>query len=454
MLFFDRGQTPPTSLSREQNALLDMIEQTQAVIYFEPDGTIKNANKNFQAALGYELSEIVGEKHAMFVHKEYRESAEYTQFWQDLRDGKSFSDQFPRRRKDGSTIWIQATYAPVRDETGKIANVIKIASDVTERRCNLNRVAKALHKLKTGDLTHRIPDCDVADIQNLISAYNEACDQLRYLVQQVQTANDSISNSSSMMRQSSEQLSSRTEAQASTLEETAAAIVELTTNAGVAADNAQNADVIASETREAAMDGGKVVEDVTEAMGRIEKSAGEISQIITVIDDLAFQTNLLSLNAGVEAARAGEAGRGFAVVATEVRALAQRSADSARDIKNLITQSSEHVSDGVELVGKASVELNKIFEGVGTISNNIKEISGSLTQQTATLKEINTAVIELDRVTQSNASMVLETTDVSKSLEAESHGLSAQITSFRTAPPSGGTWEDEAGASGSERAAS
>ncbi len=441
MTFFGKSPQKQEQHSREERALLKMIEGTQAVIYFEPDSTIINANRNFQSALGYELSEIKGQKHAMFVDPEYRKSEEYKVFWEDLRAGKSFSDQFPRQRKDGSTIWIQATYSPVRNDKGDITRVIKIASDVTARRTGVGSIAKGLHRLRDGDLTYRIAPCDVPDLDSVIDAFNEACDQLQFLVSQVKSGNATIAQSSSLMRQSSEQLSERTETQAATLEETAAAIEELTTHANAAADRARNVDEIASDTRAAAQDSGQVVKDVTDAMGRIENSSGEISQIITVIDDLAFQTNLLSLNAGVEAARAGEAGRGFAVVATEVRALAQQSANSARDIKQLINQSSEHVAEGADLVQQASHELNTIFEGVGTISSHIKDISGGLNQQSSTLSQINTAIADLDHVTQSNASMVLETTEISKSLQKDSASLSDQVASFNTTQTDNGTWD-------------
>ncbi|WP_299928196.1 PAS domain-containing methyl-accepting chemotaxis protein [uncultured Pelagimonas sp.] len=445
MTFFGKPPQKQDQHNREQNALLKMIEETQAVIYFEPDGTITNANQNFQSALGYDLTEIKGQKHAMFVDPEYRQSSEYKEFWEDLREGKSFSDQFPRRRKDGSTIWIQATYSPVRNDNGDITRVIKIASDVTARRTGVGSISKGLHRLRDGDLTYRVAPCDVPDLDSVIEAFNEACDQLQFLVSQVKSGNATISQSSSLMHQSSEQLSERTETQAATLEETAAAIEALTTHATSAADKASNVDDIASNTRAAAQDSGQVVKDVTDAMGRIEKSSGEISQIITVIDDLAFQTNLLSLNAGVEAARAGEAGRGFAVVATEVRALAQQSANSARDIKQLINQSSEHVAEGAELVQQASRELNNIFEGVGTISSHIKDISSGLNQQSSTLAQINTAIADLDHVTQSNASMVLETTEISKSLQKDSASLSDQVASFNTTHSDATAWDTTKG---------
>ncbi|MGH1413221.1 MAG: methyl-accepting chemotaxis protein [Pelagimonas sp.] len=442
MTLFGKSPQKTNTRHRDDEALLEMIESTQAVIHFEPDGTVLKANQNFLDALGYDLDEIKGQKHAMFVEPEYRQSPEYTAFWEELgTSGAAKTDQFPRVHKNGSTVWIQATYAPIQDNDGKVIRVIKVASDVTARREGVNSIAKGLNQLKNGDLTYRMEECGVADLDQVVGVYNEACDQLQFLVSQVKTANSTIAHSSALMHNSSEQLSSRTENQAASLEETAAAIEELTSNTNAAADNARHVDQIASETQAAAQGSSQVVNDVTDAMGRIEKSSGEISQIITVIDDLAFQTNLLSLNAGVEAARAGEAGRGFAVVATEVRQLAQQSADSARDIKKLINQSSEHVAEGADLVLRASGELNNIFKGVGTISTHIKDISGSLDQQSSTLSQINTAVADLDRVTQGNASMVLETTDISKSLQKDSETLTEQVASFRTTGSENGDWE-------------
>ena len=201
------------------------------------------------------------------------------------------------------------------------------------------------------------------------------------------------------------------------------------------AQNAKEASTIVTTAKSAAEEGGRVAETAINAMGKIEQSSKKITDIIGVIDEIAFQTNLLALNAGVEAARAGDAGKGFAVVASEVRALAQRSTEAAREIKTLIKASSEHVSVGVKLVDKSGRALKKIVDQVGEINTLVGEMAQAAQQQSTGIEEVNTAVTQMDQVTQQNAAMVEESTAAARNLATETDELSQLVSFFNVGAP-------------------
>jgi methyl-accepting chemotaxis protein len=230
--------------------------------------------------------------------------------------------------------------------------------------------------------------------------------------------------------QSAEDLSKRTEQQAASLEETAAALDEITVNVASSSKRAEEARSIAALANASAAQSGTVVANAVNAMRRIEDSSSQISNIIGVIDEIAFQTNLLALNAGVEAARAGDAGRGFAVVAQEVRELAQRSAKAAREIKDLIRNSTAEVESGVKLVGDTGTALKTIETYVVTINQHMDAIATSAREQSVGLAEVNTAVNQMDQVTQQNAAMVEETNAASATLANEAGRLRELISQF------------------------
>lgn len=437
-MFFRKNSSPPVADTALNNhALREMIDRTQAMIEFEPNGTIKHANQNFLDTVGYALDEIVGQHHKMFVYPSFVKNPLYQQMWDDLAAGKSVTDQFPRLRKDGQVVWIQATYAPILDGEGNVTSVVKIATNITARRAEIAEIASALEELRDGNLTHRCKPSTIEDIARLANSYNEAVVSLEGAISTVRSVADGVEKTSDEMNTSSSELSQRTENQAATLEETAAAIEELTSTVRSSAEGAKEVEHAVQTARTTAEDSGQVVSDAIQAMSQIENSSEEIAKIISVIDDIAFQTNLLALNAGVEAARAGEAGRGFAVVASEVRALAQRSADAAGEIKGLILESSKHVSNGVTLVGRAGTELENIINSVNSISENVTTIARGAEEQAVTLGEINTGIGQLDEVTQHNAAMVEEATAASQTLANDSKEMSRQMARFTTSGGAG-----------------
>ena len=287
-----------------------------------------------------------------------------------------------------------------------------------------------LLRLADGNLTARLSDPVAPQYEKLRSDFNSAVSQMQEALRAIASSSGSIRSGTSEIAQASDDLARRTEQQAASLEQTAAALGEITSTVRQTAAGAERARDTVAKAKKDAEESSEVVNAAVTSMGQIQTSANQISQIIGVIDEIAFQTNLLALNAGVEAARAGDAGRGFAVVASEVRALAQRSADAAKEIKILISASSRQVSEGVALVGQTGQALNRIAEQVTIINSVVTQIASSAQEQSAGLLQINTAVNEMDRMTQQNAAMVEESTAAGHSLRGEADNLMTLVSRF------------------------
>jgi methyl-accepting chemotaxis protein len=294
------------------------------------------------------------------------------------------------------------------------------------------RLGVGLRALSTGDLSQSIDEAFGDDYDTLRQDFNETAHHLRQLIQQVIGSSTDIHKLTGDMHRASDNLSTRTVAQAATLEETAAALEELTGSVREAADTARTVEGAMGETRTEAEESGRIVRDAVTAMDAIQTSAGHITQIIGVIDDIAFQTNLLALNAGVEAARAGEAGKGFAVVASEVRALAQRSSQAAREIKDLIGSSTDQILQGVDHVNRTGTALERVVDRVGRMAGLVSNIAAAAAEQARGLSEINTGVAQLDQVTQQNAAMAEQAGMTTQQLNARADALADLVARFRT----------------------
>ena len=306
-----------------------------------------------------------------------------------------------------------------------------------ERADVVSRLAQGLSSVAEGQLLARIPDPFPAEYEQLRHDFNGAVAALDQLVGAIGSAISSVDVGASEIAGAADDLSRRTEQQAASLEETAAALEQLTATVRHTASGAKEARQFVASAREGAQQSGDVVRHAVAAMAQIEQSSTQISQIIGVIDEIAFQTNLLALNAGVEAARAGEAGRGFAVVASEVRALAQRSADAAKEIKALISASSAQVGAGVALVDKTGTALGGIMEQVARIDDLVEGIAASAQEQATGLSEVNIAVNQMDQMTQQNAAMVEETTAAAHAMRGNAGELTDQVRRFSTSAPAG-----------------
>jgi methyl-accepting chemotaxis protein len=411
------------------------IDRSQAIIEFRPDGTVLTANANFCSTLGYSLDEIVGKHHSMFCDPSYVQTKEYAGFWENLRAGKLLSDEFMRVGKGGREVWIQATYNPIIDELGKVIKVVKVATDVTVRMTAIGAIANSLGEVANGDLTQRLEQAFPPSMEKLRHDFNAAITKLAETLASVLSGVSSISENTGAISSSANEFSKRIENQAAALEETAAALDEITVNVSNSAQRTEEARKLTGQANTSAATSSQIVSNAVKAMGRIEDSSKRISNIIGVIDEIAFQTNLLALNAGVEAARAGEAGKGFAVVAQEVRELAQRSATAAKEIKELIVTSATEVKSGVELVTETGQSLQEIDVIITKINEHMAAIATSTNEQSTGLSEINVAVNQMDQLTQQNAAMSEENTAATSSLAEEANSLSEIVRMFDIGQP-------------------
>ena len=314
-----------------------------------------------------------------------------------------------------------------------VALVLALACTVTVTRSitrPLQRAMTVAQDVSDGRLSNHTEACSRDETGQLLAALYKMNGDLFRIVSAVRDSSSAIVVASDEIASGNEDLSARTEQQASSLEETASSMEELTATVKHNADNTRQADQLASAASDVAAKGGAVVAQVVETMGSISASAGKITDIIGVIDGIAFQTNILALNAAVEAARAGEQGRGFAVVASEVRNLAQRSASAAREIKDLIDTSSRDVAAGTELVGKAGNTMEEILSSVSRVTTIVRDISLANEEQESGIAQINQAIGQMDSVTQQNAALVEEASAASQALRAQASQLRELVGTF------------------------
>ncbi len=372
----------------------------------------------------------------------------------DKTGNTRYDSSYRLKMPDGSYRWFRAT-GGCRHAADGMARACGSLSDIHAQTVAeaavkeeaarvgvvINSVSVALKTLAEGDLTARIEDRFSEKFEVLADNFNLSIRRLEETITAVAANASAVHTSAGEVTRASDSLSQRTEQQAASLEETAAALDQITATVRKTADGANEARQLVTTAKGDAETSTAVVHDTVTAMNGIEQSSKQISNIIGVIDEIAFQTNLLALNAGVEAARAGDAGRGFAVVATEVRALAQRSADAAKEIKALISGSGQQVQSGVKLVAETGKALGRIVEQVAKLNDLITDIAASAREQATGLDQVNTAVNQMDQMTQQNAAMVEETTAASHSLASEADALSRLVGQFRIGaqlkPPAG-----------------
>jgi methyl-accepting chemotaxis protein len=298
----------------------------------------------------------------------------------------------------------------------------------------LHKAVDAANLIGAGDLSNHIETTGADETSDMLRSLSNMQTYLAQTVNQVRSSASSVAGASTQIAQGNQELSHRTEQQASSLEETAASMEELSSTVSQNADNARQANQLAQEASVVAMKGGEVVGEVVQTMKGINDSSRRIADIISVIDGIAFQTNILALNAAVEAARAGEQGRGFAVVASEVRNLAQRSAEAAKEIKNLITASVEHVGKGTALVDQAGTTMQEVVSSIRRVTDIMGEISSASAEQSAGVSQVGEAVTQMDQATQQNAALVEESAAAADMLRQQAQDLVQAVAVFKLQP--------------------
>ncbi|WP_410500048.1 methyl-accepting chemotaxis protein [Chitinibacter sp. S2-10] len=418
---------------------LAAISQSMGVIEFNLDGTVIQANPNFLQVIGYSLEEIRGQHHRMFVDPAESNSQAYHQFWEKLGRGEYDAGQYKRIAKGNREIWIQASYNPILDLNGKPYKVVKYASDITAQIEANQAVVLAVKETQElvsaateGDLTRRIPlQNKSGSTEELCRGVNELVHNMASIISLLKNSSAAVTTASAEIASGNQDLSKRTESQAASLEETASSMEELTSTVKQNADNARQANQLAVVASEIASKGGDVVKASVDTMAQISSSSKMIYDIISVIDGIAFQTNILALNAAVEAARAGEQGRGFAVVAAEVRNLAQRSANAAKEIKGLITESVSKIEKGTEQVNHAGQSMEDIVKSITNVTSIIAEISAASAEQSAGILQVSQAITQMDDVTQQNSALVEQAAASSTALAEQAASMAQIVSRFK-----------------------
>lgn len=417
---------------------LAAISQSMAVATFDINGFVIEANDNFLHIMGHTSASLIGQHQRILVDIETVNSDAYQEFWAGLARGERTTGEYKFRTREDEHAWVQASFVPILDSQGQTLSIVAHVTDMTEQKqlqvtidAVLRQASIVMKAISEGDLTQKLEGHYLGNFALLQTAINNAIDKMAMNVTEMLTVSTSISTSALKIARGKVNLNSRNDLQSASHQKATSSMAEL---ANIVLQNAKNADhsnQLAMQACEQAKRGGVAMKDAIESMAEIGASTDKVSEIITVIDDIAFQTNLLGLNAAVEAARAGDQGRGFAVVASEVRQLAKRSAAAAKEIKDLIYDSSENIKEGTLLIDESGQKLEEIVSGSEQLVDIMSHLAQAGIQQKQGIERANIAIAQMDESTQENAVLVAQAVAVTEFLGDKGKSLEQQVAFFK-----------------------